>query len=242
MRKYDRIIRFYDSWFDDWNDEAHEFSAEEKWQVVCTIVACQRQSSTEPLQSLPREIRRGLSLATLTEQVERMIEKAASCRERGAVGGRRTAVQTAKKSKSFAEVQGDVTEMRLWAVRRINRWANVIEPINMEFARKAASGNKEALKEMRRNGETFLGVKEIEPQEYISNAQSIMNWVTTVNARTVATPGLMELMEVLQYGSTELVKAFSRLGIDQETLHYWLNFFKEEQQQKQQQQAQQPQA
>lgn len=85
-RKYDRMIRFYGSWFADLNDPEKALTAEEKWQVVEAIVQCQEQESTEPLQLLPLTIRRALSMATMREQLERVLERNQGARERGRKG------------------------------------------------------------------------------------------------------------------------------------------------------------
>lgn len=85
-RKYDRMIRFYGSWFADLNDPEKALTAEERWQVVEAIVQCQEQESTEPLQLLPLTIRRALSMATMREQLERVLERNQGARERGRKG------------------------------------------------------------------------------------------------------------------------------------------------------------
>lgn len=85
-RKYDRMIRFYGSWFADLNDPEKALTPEEKWQVVEAIVSCQMTESTEPLQQLPLAIRRALSMATMREQLERVLERNQGARERGQKG------------------------------------------------------------------------------------------------------------------------------------------------------------
>lgn len=85
-RNYDRLIRFYDSWFDDLLESDKEFSPEEVLQVIMAIRECQRSASTSPLDELPREIKRGLSMATLHEQISRIIERVERVREKGRRG------------------------------------------------------------------------------------------------------------------------------------------------------------
>lgn len=85
-RKYDKIIRFYGSWFADLSDPDKALTFEERWQVIEVIVKCQEQETTEPINDLPLEIRRALSMATLREQLERILEKNAGARERGRKG------------------------------------------------------------------------------------------------------------------------------------------------------------
>lgn len=82
-RKYNHVIRFLESWFADIEDPAKEFSDAEKYRVLFAIFQCQVQGSLEPLQSLPRDIRRGLSVATLGEQILAVLERAESYRKRG---------------------------------------------------------------------------------------------------------------------------------------------------------------
>lgn len=87
MRNYNKIIRFYDSWFADLCDQEKAFTAEECWAVILAIRECQRQETTDPLDELPTTIKRGLQMATLREQVERMLERSERMRLRGQSGG-----------------------------------------------------------------------------------------------------------------------------------------------------------
>ena len=86
-RHYDRLIRFYDSWFDDFADQDKELTPAECWTIVLAIRDCQRLCTTEPLRNLPLNLRRALSMSTLIEQVDRIIEKGESMRKRGQIGG-----------------------------------------------------------------------------------------------------------------------------------------------------------
>lgn len=90
-RNYDRLIRYYDSWFDDLRDQDKQLSPAECWQVILAIRDAQQMSSVEPIRNLPLAIRRALSMSTLCEQVLRIIERCDNLRERGRKGGRSTA-------------------------------------------------------------------------------------------------------------------------------------------------------
>lgn len=89
-RTYDRLIRFYDSWFGDLLDEEKELTPAECWATILAIRECQRQNTIEPLRDLPREIRRALQMRTLETQIEKILERTANMRERGAKGGNAT--------------------------------------------------------------------------------------------------------------------------------------------------------
>lgn len=93
-RKYDRMIRFYDSWFADLRDPEKAFTAEERWQVIEAIVLCQEQDSTAALEELPLSIRRALSMATMREQLERVLERNQGARERGKKGAQERYART----------------------------------------------------------------------------------------------------------------------------------------------------
>lgn len=103
-RHYDRLIRYYDSWFDDLQDQDKELTPGECWQVILAIRDAQQMSSTEPIRNLPLEIRRALSMSTLIEQVERIIERCDNMRQRGSLGG-----LTTKVSRAAATAQEHVS-------------------------------------------------------------------------------------------------------------------------------------
>lgn len=86
-RNYDRLIRYYDSWFDDLADPDKELTAEECWSVILALRDAQHQGTTQPLRELPQSVRRALSMSTLIEQTERIIERCNNLRERGSKGG-----------------------------------------------------------------------------------------------------------------------------------------------------------
>lgn len=118
-RNYDRLIRYYDSWFDDINDPEKELSGEEKWQIMFALRECQRVMSAEPLRNLPLSTRRALSMATMVEQVERIIERCESARNRSSRGGMSTqakaqqemrAQNMAKAEQERAEVKAAIPE------------------------------------------------------------------------------------------------------------------------------------
>ena len=94
-RKYDRIIRFYDSWFDDLSDQSKELSSDEQLQIIRAIRDAQVMMTSEPIRNLPLQIRRCLSVATLCEQIERMCERSERMRSRGRAGGLAAAQHTA---------------------------------------------------------------------------------------------------------------------------------------------------
>lgn len=106
-RKYVRKIRFYDSWFDDLNDESKEFTSAEKWAVIMAIVESQRAEDVAPMDDLPREIRRALQMPTIKEQLTSIIEKASNNRAKGSMGGRTTANggrnEDAERARSASE-------------------------------------------------------------------------------------------------------------------------------------------
>lgn len=90
-RKYDRVIRFYSSWFADFLDKEKNFSDHEIVQLFIAIRDCQIEGSLEPIENLPLSIRRGLSMATMGEQIIRLVETSQSARTRGKDGGDKAA-------------------------------------------------------------------------------------------------------------------------------------------------------
>lgn len=113
-RNYDRLIRYYDSWFDDINDPEKALSGEEKWQIMVAIRECQRLMSAQPLRDLPLHIRRALSMATMVEQLERIIERCESARNRGSRGGQSTAAkcQEQQRAENNARLEQERAEVR----------------------------------------------------------------------------------------------------------------------------------
>lgn len=89
-RKYNRSIKLLGSWIADLQDESKEFTDGEKWQVILALAKCQISGNTGFLHELPREIKRGISVSTLIEQSEVIIEKSMRQRMRGKLGGEKT--------------------------------------------------------------------------------------------------------------------------------------------------------
>lgn len=152
-RKYDRMIRYYASWFDDLLDPTKELTAQECWGVIIAIRDCQLQGSLDPLEQLPIATRRALSMATLGEQVVRMLERSERMRNKSSEGGntaaanRRTPEQIAaakiraeKEAKEAAERDAVYQEQR----------KNATNPMQyVELLKRAAAGDQSALMELR---------------------------------------------------------------------------------------------
>lgn len=84
MATYDFLVKFYSSWIDDINDEAHDFSDEEKGKIYSALARCQFDRNLNALNELPRTIKRGLSIKTMGEQTLRIIARQDAIRARGA--------------------------------------------------------------------------------------------------------------------------------------------------------------
>lgn len=82
-RRYNHIVRYLESWFFDLEDPEKQFTDAERWAVVRAIAQCQFDCSLEPLQSLPLEIRRGLSILTMGEQLLAIMDRVHSYKSRG---------------------------------------------------------------------------------------------------------------------------------------------------------------
>lgn len=102
-RTYDRLIRFYDSWFGDLLDPDKGFTPEECWSVIVAIRECQREITLEPLKSLPINIRRGLQMRTLETQIIKILEHTGRMAARGAAGGNAAQKAAQEKAKIAAE-------------------------------------------------------------------------------------------------------------------------------------------
>lgn len=146
-RNYDRLIRYYDSWFDDINDPEKELSGEEKWQILLALRECQRVMSADPLRELPLHIRRALSMATMVEQVERIIERCESARSRGSRGGQSTQAknQAEERAQNMARLEQERAEVK----------ASIPEGYNsltwyQELKKRAATGDKAAAEELKK--------------------------------------------------------------------------------------------
>lgn len=90
MKTYDKVIRFYSSWFGDLMAESKEFSDAECWQVVKALYLAQEAENPDLLDNLPREIKRGLSLETMKTQLAKIIASRRSSAERGRAGAMAT--------------------------------------------------------------------------------------------------------------------------------------------------------
>lgn len=86
MRRYDKVIRFYSSWFGDLMAESKEFTDAECWQVVKALYLAEEEENPDLLDTLPREIKRALSLETMKTQVAKLIASRRSSAERGRAG------------------------------------------------------------------------------------------------------------------------------------------------------------
>lgn len=86
MRNYDKIIRFYSSWFGDLMSESKEFTDAECWQVAKMLYLAQEAEDPDMLDQLPREIRRALSMETMKTQLAKIIASRRSSAERGRAG------------------------------------------------------------------------------------------------------------------------------------------------------------
>lgn len=102
-RTYDRLIRFYDSWFGDLLDPDKGFTPEECWSVIVAIRECQREITLEPLKNLPINIRRGLQMRTLETQIVKILEHTGRMAARGAAGGNAAQKAAQERSKIAAE-------------------------------------------------------------------------------------------------------------------------------------------
>lgn len=86
MRTYDKVIRFYSSWFGDLMSESKEFTDGECWQVIKALYMAEEEENPDLLDTLPREIKRALSLETMKTQVAKLIASRRSSAERGRAG------------------------------------------------------------------------------------------------------------------------------------------------------------
>lgn len=147
-RKYDRVIRYYASWFDDLLDQDKELTPSECWEVMFAIKECQVNGTLEPLHNLPVSIRRALSLATMGEQITRLLERSERMRERGSKGGRATAERTpeeraaaAIKEESLARSIADREQ-----IYENNRKNALTHAQYLELKKKAQEGDEAAIK------------------------------------------------------------------------------------------------
>ena len=132
-RKYNHVIRMFESWFVDLEDPEKEFTDSEKWQLIKAIYDCQVQTSLEPLKALPLSIRRAMSMATLGEQITAILERADSYRRRGSwlrpqpaaaenprakiQAEQREAEQRAREEKQKCSEEELKAELQLWKAK-----------------------------------------------------------------------------------------------------------------------------
>lgn len=120
-RTYDKIVRYYSSWFADLEDADKGFTDAERWLIVSTIARCQMDETTDHLDELPPTIKRGLQMATLREQIERMLERSERMRSRGSRGGtaRGSAVESPDRAAERARVDAQKAAERAETAREI---------------------------------------------------------------------------------------------------------------------------
>lgn len=151
-RKYDRVIRYYASWFDDFLSTDKEFSAEEFRAIILAIRDCQVNGSLEPLETLPITIRRALSMATMGEQILRILERAENMRARGSAGGRKAAtVALSQEQKAASSIKEEIREHENQAKekQREDDRREAVKPATYEvLLMQAAHGDGNALKEL----------------------------------------------------------------------------------------------
>ena len=111
-RNYDRLIRYYDSWFGDLLDPDKGFTPEECWSVIVAIRECQREITLEPLKNLPINIRRGLQMRTLETQIVKILEHTGRMAARGSAGGNAAQKAAQEKAKLAAEERERAREER----------------------------------------------------------------------------------------------------------------------------------
>ena len=151
-RKYDRVIRYYASWFDDFLSSDKEFTAEEFRDIILAIRDCQMQGSLEPLETLPIAIRRALSMATMGEQILRILERAENMRARGSAGGRKAAtIASSSEQMAASSIREEIREkenLRKDKQREEDRRAAVSQSTYEELLKRAAQGEHSALMEL----------------------------------------------------------------------------------------------
>lgn len=151
-RKYDRVIRYYASWFDDFLSIDKEFSAEEFRAIILAIRDCQVNGSLEPLETLPITIRRALSMATMGEQILRILERAENMRARGSAGGRKAAEAAARPElQAASSIREELREHENQEKekQRIEDRRQAVKPATYEeLLSKAAHGDRNALNEL----------------------------------------------------------------------------------------------
>lgn len=149
-RKYDKVIRYYSSWFDDILDPEKEFTDAEIVQIFIAVRDCQVQETLDPLQNLPLSIRRALSMATMGEQVIRLVETSKSAKTRGKNGGDTAAAnRAAQEPDAAAKMRAEQRrkeQQELEAKREEEASKAYLPPVALERLRKASLGDYAALR------------------------------------------------------------------------------------------------
>lgn len=149
-RKYDKVIRYYSSWFADITDPEKEFTDHEIVQFFFAVRDCQIEESLEPLQNLPLSIRRALSMATIGEQVIRLVETSNSARNRGKSGGETAAANRAAAEPNQAAAMRAEQKRKEAAEeeqrREEERRKAYLPPALLERLKKASEGDAAELK------------------------------------------------------------------------------------------------
>lgn len=152
-RKYDKVIRYYSSWFADITDPEKEFTDHEIVQFFFAVRDCQVEESLEPLQNLPLSIRRALSMATIGEQVIRLVETSSSARNRGANGGNTAAANRAAAEPNPAAAMRAAQRHKEAAEeeqrREEERKRAYLPPALLERLKRASEGDVAALNELK---------------------------------------------------------------------------------------------
>lgn len=175
-RKYNHVIRYLESWFEDLEDPVKEFSAADKWAVIVALRDCQVTNSLDPLHALPVEIRRGLSMVTLGEQLMAVLDRADSYRRRGSYvakaaqqaskpsdamrAGEREQQQAAKEAKDAKQQASLQAEMQAWDA------ANPLELYELQCiaAAKGDADLRAKLPEWAETAERVAGRKNLSPR------------------------------------------------------------------------------
>lgn len=159
-RKYDKVIRYYSSWFADILDPEKEFTDHEIVQIFVAVRDCQVQESLEPLNNLPISIRRALSMATMGEQVIRLVETSQSAKRRGQIGGNTAMANRAAAEPNPAALmraeQKRKEQQELEAKRADEESKAYLPPAMLERLRKASEGDAAALRELNMSREQAM--------------------------------------------------------------------------------------
>lgn len=147
-RKYNRTIRFYDSWFGDLLDPTKELTPAECWDVILAIRECQLQGTLEPLHALPLATRRALSMETMGEMIERILERVNNRKDISSKGGQ----ETARRRRTEEEVaaarlreERENQERQQRELKYQEQRANAITREQyLELKKRASAGDEEA--------------------------------------------------------------------------------------------------